>query len=143
MAPLSIIHHAAHRDDHAYPASSLPAVSPCLAANARVIEVDIAPMAGDDFLLAHDDDLAHFTTGQGLARKLTVEQVNDSRLISGRRLGSGLPDRDGFRRGLGWEQQLEEPARGRSHRSRLQLDHRNGDALLSVLCAVSPERLHR
>lgn len=78
--PILFIHHAAKRGDHSFPPNSLPAIQHCLAASARVVEVDISPLAGDDFLLAHDADLARFTTGQGMVAGLAPEAASGLRL---------------------------------------------------------------
>lgn len=81
MPSVLLIHHMARRSDHAYPPNSLPAVEHCLAANARIVEVDISPLREVDFLLAHDNELALFTTGRGSVSELTPEQVDNVRLV--------------------------------------------------------------
>lgn len=47
------------------PPNSLLGIELCLKANAAIIEVDITPLASDDFLLVHDPDLESETTGKG------------------------------------------------------------------------------
>ena len=51
-----LAHHATNRD-HAYPAGCLEGLRACLRAGARLIEVDISPLADGDFLLYHDGHL--------------------------------------------------------------------------------------
>lgn len=80
MAPLLLIHHAARRGDHPYPPNSLPALAHCLAARARVVEVDVSPLQAGDFLLAHDGMLETFTTGHGPVSALTPQQARPLRL---------------------------------------------------------------
>jgi glycerophosphoryl diester phosphodiesterase len=60
-----IVHHMAALDDTSNPPNSLDAVKMSLDAKAAVIEVDITPLGGEDFLLVHDPDLESETTGQG------------------------------------------------------------------------------
>ena len=66
-----IVHHMAALDAAHNPPNSLNAVEACLAANAAAIEVDIMPLAGEDFLLVHDDVLESETTGQGRVSECT------------------------------------------------------------------------
>lgn len=60
-----IVHHMAALDSSTNPPNSLRAIELCLEANAAVIEVDITPLANDDFLLVHDQNLDSETTGEG------------------------------------------------------------------------------
>ena len=73
MTPTLLIHHTARSDGHTLPPSSLPAIQHCLAAQARIIEVDILPLRTDDFLLIHDANLEGTTTGQGLVAECVPE----------------------------------------------------------------------
>ncbi len=84
--PALLIHHAASRNDHSFPPNSLQALAHCLAANARVIEVDISPLRDADFILAHDNDLSDFSSGSGPVAAHTAETVSSARL-----LWQGLP----------------------------------------------------
>lgn len=81
MPSVLLIHHAARRGDHGYPPNSLPALEHCLAAGAKIVEVDISPLRDVDFLLAHDSDLARFSTGRGSVAELAPRQVDDLRLV--------------------------------------------------------------
>jgi len=69
-----LIHHAANRG-YVHPPSSLRGLRACLEAGARVIEVDIIPLAGGDFALLHDERLDASTNGSGLVSALTADQV--------------------------------------------------------------------
>ena len=48
-----LIHHAANRG-HGYPPNSLQSLLFCVKAGARVIEVDVTPLADGDFAMIHD-----------------------------------------------------------------------------------------
>ena len=74
MSDLLLIHHAAQRH-HTHPSSSLSAIRDCLESGARVIEVDITPLANGAFALLHDSDLARVTDGSGPAPAATGTQV--------------------------------------------------------------------
>jgi len=75
-----LIHHKASRGD-GYPPNSLRGLQACLEAGARVIEIDISPLADGDFLVLHDVFLQPGTTGSGPVMAHTAEQVRDLRLI--------------------------------------------------------------
>ena len=81
MKNLTLIHHTARRDDHNFPPNSLPALEHCLHQGARIIEVDISMLDGDDFLIAHDNELDHFSTGTGSVSDLTVSDAGALRLV--------------------------------------------------------------
>jgi len=70
-----LIHHAAKRG-HTHPPSSLRAIRACLDADARVIEVDISPLADGDFLLFHGQHLEDGTDGSGLVAAQTTSEVS-------------------------------------------------------------------
>jgi glycerophosphoryl diester phosphodiesterase len=70
-----LVHHMAAQDGFPNPPNSLAAVEACLAADAAVIEVDITPLAGEDFLLVHDADLESETTGNGKVGECQPEQT--------------------------------------------------------------------
>ncbi len=72
---LMLIHHAAKRG-HNHPPSSLRAIRACLDADARVIEVDISPLADGDFLLFHGQHLEDGTDGSGLVAAQTTSEVS-------------------------------------------------------------------
>ena len=74
MAQTLLIHHAAHRGLH-YPPSSLGGLRECLRAGAQCIEVDIAPLAKDDFALVHDNVLDHISDGTGPVAAATPDTV--------------------------------------------------------------------
>ncbi|HEY0582230.1 MAG TPA: glycerophosphodiester phosphodiesterase family protein, partial [Chloroflexota bacterium] len=48
-----------------YPPNSLPAIVECYRAHVARAEIDLAMLADEDFLVAHDLDLARVTDGQG------------------------------------------------------------------------------
>jgi glycerophosphoryl diester phosphodiesterase len=75
-----IVHHMAALDDGPNPPNSLEAVEQCLLEKAPVIEVDITPLAGDDFLLVHDPDLESETTGSGPVNNCPPAQAKSYRL---------------------------------------------------------------
>jgi glycerophosphoryl diester phosphodiesterase len=72
---LLLVHHAAKRG-HNYQPSSLQAIRVCLEAGARVIEVDISPLADGDFLLFHNQRLEDGTDGSGLVAAQTASEVS-------------------------------------------------------------------
>ncbi len=74
-APLELIHHAARRG-HDLPPSSLAAFARCLAARARVIEVDVSLTSDNDFVLLHGPRLEDETTGSGPIVARTAHEVN-------------------------------------------------------------------
>jgi glycerophosphoryl diester phosphodiesterase len=75
-----IVHHMAALDESRNPPNSLDAIEQCLQAKAPVIEVDITPLAGDDFLLVHDPVLESETTGSGPVDKCPPAQAKTYRL---------------------------------------------------------------
>lgn len=75
-----IVHHMAALDGSLNPPNSLAAVEQCLQANAPVIEVDITPLTGDDFLLVHDPDLESETTGIGRVDRCPPQQAKTYRI---------------------------------------------------------------
>lgn len=75
-----IVHHMAALDGNPNPANSLRGVEMCLQANAAIIEVDITPLGGDDFLLVHDPDLESETTGHGKVVECPPERTKNYRL---------------------------------------------------------------
>ena len=74
MKPILLIHHSANRD-HGQPGGSPPALQACLAAGARVVEVDISLLADGQFALLHGPLLERETTGSGPISALTGDQV--------------------------------------------------------------------
>lgn len=75
-----LIHHAANRG-YVYPPNSIQGLQACLDAGARVVEMDISPLADGDFILLHDGNLESATTGSGPVRACTAGQLNGLRLI--------------------------------------------------------------
>jgi glycerophosphoryl diester phosphodiesterase len=75
-----LIHHAARRG-HGHPANSLRALQACLAAGARVIEVDIFPLADRDFALLHGPNLEDETDGSGPVGECTANKVRALRYV--------------------------------------------------------------
>jgi len=74
MSPVRLIHHAARRGGP-QPPSSLSGLCACIAARARLVEVDVLPLADGDFALLHDADLAESTDGQGYVAERTSDQA--------------------------------------------------------------------
>ena len=81
MTNVTLIHHMVCRDDHDFPPNSLPALEYCLHQNARIVEVDISLLDGDDFLVSHDDELEHFSTGVGSVSALAPSDAAALRLV--------------------------------------------------------------
>jgi glycerophosphoryl diester phosphodiesterase len=73
--PPVIVHHMAALDSAPYPPNSLEAIRACLEADAACIEIDATALAADDYLLVHDSELSHETSGQGEAGACAVEQA--------------------------------------------------------------------
>jgi len=82
MGDLILIHHSARRQ-HTYPSSSVSAIRDCLESGARVVEVDITPLADGGFALLHDSDLARATDGSGPTPAATRAQVRDLHYAAG------------------------------------------------------------
>ena len=74
MSPVLLIHHAANRG-HDYPPNSLQSLRFCLEAGARVIEVDVTPLADGDFALLHEARLEESTNGEGDVYQQRADQV--------------------------------------------------------------------
>lgn len=70
-----IVHHMAALDGLPYPQNSLEAIRASLEAQAAFIEIDVTPLAADDYLLVHDAVLEHETSGVGAVGTATVAQV--------------------------------------------------------------------
>ena len=123
-----MVHHMAALDGSPHPPNSLQAIEACLQANAAIIEVDITPLHGDDFLLVHDADLEAETTGTGKVAECSPDQAKQYWLKD---------------KGVVTEYRLsllsEVVAAFRNHPSatRLQLDYKD------VFPSVSDERLRR
>lgn len=75
-----LIHHAA-RGPHSQPPNSLSALQACLEARARVVEVDISPLADGNFALLHGPSLEQSTDGSGPISEHTADQVRRLRLV--------------------------------------------------------------
>ena len=73
--PPVIVHHKGALDGSPYPPNSLEGIRACLEAKATCIEVDVLALAADDYLLIHDDELSHETSGQGDVSACSVEQA--------------------------------------------------------------------
>jgi glycerophosphoryl diester phosphodiesterase len=74
LRPPLIVHHMAALDG-TYPPNSLEGIRACLESGADFIELDITPLAADDYLLVHDPVLESETTGTGPVNKAAVEQI--------------------------------------------------------------------
>lgn len=75
MKKTLLIHHAANRG-HEHPPGSLRCLRVCLEAGARVVEVDITPLASGDFALLHDGQLENATDGSGRVSAAAADQVS-------------------------------------------------------------------
>ena len=73
-APVLLVHHAANRGKPYHPAS-LRGLRACLEAKARIVELDIIPLADGDFALIHDQLLEKATDGEGYVALSTADQV--------------------------------------------------------------------
>ena len=73
--PVLLVHHAANRN-HNHPPNSIQALKTCLEAGARVIEVDISPLADGRFALLHGPRLEEGTTGHGPISHRTAAEVS-------------------------------------------------------------------
>ncbi|HXF81693.1 MAG TPA: glycerophosphodiester phosphodiesterase family protein [bacterium] len=63
-----------------HPPNSLSALREVLEGGAEVIEFDVTPLAGGDYLLIHDETLERETTGSGPAARLAPAQAKALRL---------------------------------------------------------------
>jgi glycerophosphoryl diester phosphodiesterase len=61
----AVVHHMAALDDSPFPPNSLEAIRASLDAGAEWIEIDVTPLAADDYLLVHDPVLESETSGAG------------------------------------------------------------------------------
>lgn len=75
-----IVHHMAVSDDAPYPPNSLEAICASLEAGAAWIEIDVTPLASDDYLLVHDSVLEAETTGRGQVTCTPPAAVHDLRI---------------------------------------------------------------
>ncbi len=90
-----LVHHAAHRGGHHHPAGSLEGLRYCLEAGARVVEVDIVPLADGDFAMLHDRRWEPATDGWGevsttplrQARRFRYTDEADHRVITDEPVG--------------------------------------------------------
>lgn len=73
-APVLLVHHAANRGRPYHPAS-LRGLRACLEAKARIVELDIIPLADGDFALIHDQLLEKATDGEGYVAMSTADQI--------------------------------------------------------------------
>jgi glycerophosphoryl diester phosphodiesterase len=71
---VQLVYHAA-RGPHPHPANSIAAFQACLAVGARVVEMDISPLADGDFALVHGPSLERSTTGSGPVSAQTAGEV--------------------------------------------------------------------
>lgn len=79
-SPVLLIHHAANRGA-IYPPNSVGGLQVCLDASARLIEMDISPLADGEFVLFHGPSLEAGTTGSGLVSTRTAEEVSNLRHV--------------------------------------------------------------
>lgn len=77
--PVLLVYHAA-RGDRGHVPNSIRGLQACLDEGARVIEVDISPLADGEFLLFHDSLMENGTTGSGLVSAHTADQIRGLRL---------------------------------------------------------------
>ena len=123
-----IVHHMAALDNSPNPPNSLAAIEACLQVKAPVIEVDITPLASDDFLLVHDPELGSETTGGGPVNKCAPEQAKTYRL----KLGNSITDHPPALLSQVVDAFLAHPGA-----TRLQLDYK------AVFPSIDDEPLHR
>ncbi len=114
-----LIHHGANRG-RLLPQNSLGALRHCLEAGARVVEMDIRPLADGEFALLHDGELAHSTTGTG-----RVADRTSAELAGLRYLWQGEPSREP----VGLLSQALELLAAHPHTAELQLDLKPDDPL--------------
>jgi glycerophosphoryl diester phosphodiesterase len=75
----TIVHHMA-APHTIYPPNSLEAIKSCLQSGAQVIEIDVTPLASDDFLLVHDPVLESETNAEGKVNQCTPQQAKNYRI---------------------------------------------------------------
>jgi glycerophosphoryl diester phosphodiesterase len=75
----------------AYPPNSLPAILECYHERVVRAEVDIAMLADEDFLVAHDLELSHCTNGSGRVDQTSRVQSSKLRLLHHGRASSERP----------------------------------------------------
>jgi glycerophosphoryl diester phosphodiesterase len=81
MAHPAVVYHKAMHDDGAHPPNSLAAIAAALDDGAAWIEIDVLPLAYDDYMLVHDFDLASETTGSGFTTAATPEAVRGLHIV--------------------------------------------------------------
>ena len=79
MARLTLIHHAARREEGDL-GNALSSLRRCQEAGARIVEIDISPPADGDFALLHDELLQGETDGTGPVITATAEQIRQLHL---------------------------------------------------------------
>ncbi len=77
MSELTVTHHKGNVDNSPYPANSLEAVRASLEAGAPWIEVDVHALKDGDYLILHDDNLDHTTSGTGKVSTTPSDTIND------------------------------------------------------------------
>ena len=77
MSELIVTHHKANTDNSPYPANSFEAVRASLEAGAAWIELDLQALQNGDYLILHDDDLAHTSSGTGKASTTSSDALGD------------------------------------------------------------------
>jgi glycerophosphoryl diester phosphodiesterase len=82
-----IVHHMAALDGTPFPPNSLEAIRACLEAGAAFIEIDVMPLAADDYLLVHDAALDRETSGSGA---VSAAAPADARGLNIRRRGGEI-----------------------------------------------------
>jgi glycerophosphoryl diester phosphodiesterase len=75
------VYHKAMTDDAAHPPNSLAAITAALDDGAAWIEIDVLPLAHDDYLLVHDFDLASETTGSGLTTAARPDEARRLHIV--------------------------------------------------------------
>lgn len=75
---------AMHRGDwRNYPENSRGAIESCIALGADIVELDVHRTKDGRFVLNHDDKIDRTTTGKGLIRELTFEEIRRHKLRAG------------------------------------------------------------
>jgi glycerophosphoryl diester phosphodiesterase len=74
IRPPVIVHHMGTLDHQIAPPNSLEAIRACLDAKADFIEIDATALAQTDYLLVHDPELEHETTGKGMVESCTPDE---------------------------------------------------------------------
>lgn len=76
----TVVHHKGCVDGSAHAPNTLPAIRESAESGAAWVEIDVHALEQDDYLVLHDDDLSHETTGTGRCIDISPAEARSLRL---------------------------------------------------------------